>query len=183
MVSFFHVDRARVLGAGQKIGLSQIDPVAEPIKEQARVFFRQRFPNGLSRHGQQYALGDYADLLAADGDTWRNTTIETIFELVRIAHFPNLVSRYESLFVCSSLADATSFRTQSANREPKYADCPIWKVQGESASKHDMNLLTLEGRVADVHHRASMYWNGDASSNPFWEHLLKLPVFVVDQLG
>src|SRR5688572_19219852 len=168
---FFHVDRNNTLVAGVELNLVKHNNIREPgaanpLELQAHV--DAMFPDGVSKHGDQYFLG--AGSLAAVA----TPAIELLFEYVRCAHYNDRPSRMTSWFAVESVQRARAFRTQYGGQGS------IWRVEAPAHFRADMNLLTLRGSVLQSSRDAHKYWQGTAGPLPQWEYLLTPPITVVE---
>lgn len=166
--TFYHLDRWDELAAGQTIPLCEPDSVAG---EDAAAL-RSLYPEGLSRHGRHYCR---RDLYGDDPDDLWDFACEAVFEMVRVAAFPERPSRLQSVF---------GFETRTAVDRfvERFVDdpCTVWTVEAEQSFVADMHLVDAED-FADGLRRARVYWQGaTVRDDPFWEALLVPPVTVVE---
>lgn len=163
----YHLDRRNDLDAGEVIELEAVDaPEGTPVEE--------LYPGGLSNHGSHY-FGQ--DLYEADAEALWDVTAELVFELVRVARFPERPSRFQSVFGFEARRDLDRF-------VDSYVDPPytVWRVTADRTFTSDMKLVD----VSDFAHgigRAESYWRGRTDiDKPLWETLLVPPVEVVEQV-
>ncbi|MBZ0099833.1 MAG: DUF2441 domain-containing protein [Taibaiella sp.] len=142
-------------------------------KEQYINTVNQLFPQGTTRHGQQYVLSSYQTTTDMKYISHENS-IETSFELIRRLKFPNRTSRFEVVFGCLNLEDARQVR-----RETFGGVGSIYKVECENYFEADMNLLKTFNNFNALMIMADRYWSGYKSENPFMEVLMKPEVKIV----
>ncbi|MGW6619598.1 hypothetical protein ACWF99_00115 [Nocardia sp. NPDC055002] len=175
MPTYFHVDRANRLREGSSIELS---PHSSP----------RWFAGGLSGHGQTYLNGEFQfkfvnlqgeDRYAINQDT----SLELLWELLRLNEYPQAPSRLQSVFGWERLEDARQFAEAGQQGT-------IWEIEAEQPGfRADMSLLKSLPRTGDALQLARIYWAQlDAYDRsqlppefgpPVWEHLLTPPVRVV----
>ena len=137
---------------------------------------RDLYPNGLSMHGLQYLL-EHRGYLNYDNRAWVHyeTIIENNFELILQWLFPNMPSRFESIFGCLNIKDALKFKT-----EYRPSNCNICKVEVNDFLVADMNYLGVGFVFGGTLNIAKKYWNGERTVDPFMEVVMKLPVKVLE---
>ncbi|MDD1685596.1 DUF2441 domain-containing protein [Methanoregula sp.] len=164
------------------------------------------YPNGLTEHGKKYLLEqgliikglvfEYKSLIKSDQITGLEIgnqicniprgpaqfihnipIIELTFELIRRMEFPQLPSRFQSIFGWSTLNEAKAFRETHGNGESD-----IYSVKCEECIKVDMNLLLMGGSPIGSIILARKYWSGEAGNNPRWEILMKPPVYIIHKV-
>ncbi len=119
------------------------------------------FHKNMSYHGFNFLN---INLYINNYDTY---SIEIIAEYLRRQKYPNLPSRFQSLYAVDNLSNANDFNIDFFNGKGK-----IWEVCTNNLFfKGDMNLLNLKYDLSD-------YWAGKKSNNPFWEYLLTSPITV-----
>lgn len=173
MALFYHIDRRGTLALDSVIDLTRYNDIEPEILQQ---HVDMLFPDGVSQHGETYLLKGQTP---ANGI---NPVIELLFEYVRQSGYPNIQSRFQSLFAFGSVGDAREFRERYGGGQGI-----IYRVEcNESrAFKADMNILTLNNSLLVLSYRAHCYWQGlpDPSGvPPVWEYLLRPPVRVVSRL-
>jgi hypothetical protein len=173
-VNLYHVDRKQTLVSGQVLELTRFNDilltgrgVTDPTLLQRHV--DDMFPQGVSRHGDQYFLGHQSLATVA------SPSIELTFEYVRRAYFPDKPSRFVSWFAADSLDGARAIRTRYFQGVGR-----IWHVTGGTAFRADMQLLHLRGSILQISQNAHTYWSGAGGQNPQWEYLLTAPVTVLE---
>ncbi len=180
MTEAFLVDRAQALSEGATLDLTKHTDM-DPPTLQGHV--DGLFPDGVTRHGDFYFLGSHSQSQAIEPN------IELIYEYVRRACFPEVPSRFQSVFACATLDEAKRFRDS-----PDWSGtgAPIWKVATPHAGHRvDMTLLTHGLSILMLSYRAHRYWSGAPNNmhefgvprvEPFWELLLRPPVTVIEQV-
>jgi hypothetical protein len=172
-VRLYTVDRRGVCSTGAVISLTKFDDITPPYLQR---HVDESFPDGVSRHGNQYFLGDTSVATAA------SPNIELLWEYVRRANFPAGPSRFTSMFGCASEADARTFAAL-------HGAGTIWEVDLSNAFRADMSWLHLNGSILEVSYAANAYWRQEpvTSVRPatpsFWEYLMPLPLTVGAQIG
>lgn len=165
--TFYHLDRRNSLEPGRTLELEPADsPEDSPVGE--------LFPGGLTSHGQHYCR---QDLYAEDDDGLWDVSCELLFELVRIARFPERPSRFQSVFGFEALRDLERF-------VDTYVDPPytIWRVSADRSFSGDMKLVDVED-IVHGSRQADYYWRGRTYvDRPLWEVLLVPPVEVVERV-
>jgi hypothetical protein len=99
---------------------------------------------------------------------------EHYIEMLRMLEFPEEHSRFQSFFAFPKLEQAKDW---AAGNE----DIQIFKVEGDSYEKRDMNLLNINS-FHDLFSKGRKYWRGEKSENPDWEVLIEPPVEVVEKV-
>lgn len=158
---FYHVDRADTLKNLKTIEL--IHPHVLPAELNETLL--ELFPDGLSFHGDQYAIESFEGQQAS-------TSAEQIFELYRRMYFPDKPSRFQSFFAFTSLEDAINFAL-------KYPFFKIYEVSIDHDNYHigDMNLVKGE-TIIQCHKLALDYWSERLSNEPLKEALLIPPIHI-----
>lgn len=153
----YHADRCNSLSEGMKLQLEKDYKLNDP-KE---AIFRKFYPEGLSRHGQQYiqdviylfqtltqAFEDpktgilYPSCIAALELTYANNKIgpvccEMQFELVRKAFFPDKPSRWQSLFAVENIDDFEQWSAEGLSE-----NYPVYEIEVDSSlQKFDSEWL------------------------------------------
>lgn len=171
MPTFYHVDRARGLQAGQFITLTAPPPQSHEIET-----VLQRLPGReLSRFGERY-------LLAGAPEGW----LELYVEAVRSDLYSNRPSRYRTVHAAPDLRGAELFRARfAAPNDHANQSAPIWEVTADAAFITDMELLSGDGSGAGGAARIERYWQGLASTSGLraWEALVVPPVSVGQQVA
>ena len=187
MTKFYTLDRSGTLSENQIVNLVNIstDSLLVEIKNllnRESIVSRgnELFPEGISRHGEQYLLlkklivnnpnGLPSDL------TPTNPMIEIIFELVRKSMFPHLPSRMQSIFCWQTLDDLKKFTNDLGFPDNRRLN--VFEVETDNFFIGDMKLLYLGGQGIHAMSLACMYWSGERTLNPHLEVLVPLPVQV-----
>lgn len=171
MSIFYTLDR---LGGLQQNMQITLEDAAYPIVP-LQAFARQRFSQGVSRHGRVFSLDPNAKILNNS-----SIQIEILFELYRRAHHPDKPSRYRSMFGCESIREAAYFRGQTQCG----IDVGIFEVHSsEGFHRADMNLLNSNCSPLELEYKAELYWSGETGVmpegyKPFWEILIPLPATI-----
>lgn len=169
MREFYTVDRVCTLYQGQTLELVRFNDL-QPPDLQSHV--DQMFPDGVSRHGDQYFLKN---------SSWANIAspaIELLFEYIRRSHFPNRPSRFQSWFGVESFENAQVFRARF-----DAGSGAIWRVASREFFQANMNLLTSQQTTLVYSWFAHTYWRGESGQvTPFWEFLLVPPVHVIERV-
>jgi hypothetical protein len=165
--AFYHLDRRTELAPGDVLGLEAVDaPDDAPLAA--------LYPGGVTNHGRHYVE---QGLHEADAEDLWDVSCELLFELVRVARYPERPSRLQSVFGFEARRDVRRF-------VETYVDPPytVWRVTAEESFTSDMKLVDVE----DVAHglgRADRYWRGRTDvDRPLREALLVPPVEVVDRV-
>lgn len=172
-MKLFHVDRGNRLG--ELIGCDI------PLLE-----------DGFSFHGKTYSFGH---IIEQSSDCY-NFMIEHYFELVREARFPEMPSRFASMFACDSDGIRLWYKALSHNSE-----VTVYEIEGSNQFRFDGALLSLgpyiNNRFGLVPKYANLfantYWQQLSSEGlrqglieegvpafapPEWEYLVQFPVRV-----
>jgi len=135
------------------------------------AFVRNQYPCGISEHGNTYIFNPLA------GNMIENSVlIDNVFELVRQLHFPESISRFQSLFAVSKEDIPRLAQVLGINNEP------LFEVECEHSEPHDMMFL-IGSNYAYCSYYAHKYWSGEESSNPLIEYLLKPPVNAIRKIN
>lgn len=165
MAQFYSLDRLGTLNQDLEIRLTRYNDI-NPAELQQHVDLL--FPDGLSRHGEQYFLkNDSSPRFSAP-------SIEMLFEYVRRACFPDRPSRFQSMFAFESLNEAIEFKARYGNGQGT-----IWQIESIEYFKADMGLLILGNTILVHSYLAHKYWKGEAGERPIWEVLLVPPIRVI----
>lgn len=149
---------------------------SEEVREKIENI-QKLFPNGLSRHGVSYLNSVHPNALNENNknpSASTNALIEMVFEFIRRIYFPQLPSRFESVFGFETKEDCQNFIRDYGQG---YENAKIFKFISETKGfKADMAWLKSGNSYADTINYAFQYWNGKSTENPQWEILIKLPV-------
>jgi len=179
-MQFYHIDKNGTLQTGQILSLIPFDKISNyPTNIDIS---RLNLLDGLSAFGVKYLCTPTSNKY--DYHTYQ---IELVFELVRQLHFPNKPSRFQSIF-CSKSFDELFANWRELIVSSNASKIVVLETE-QNYSKHDANYLDLGAYKIDNHNaysnlvayeRAFHYWNGDISSSPRLEYLVKLPVVVTE---
>ncbi|EBP3802810.1 DUF2441 domain-containing protein [Salmonella enterica subsp. enterica] len=175
---YYTADTQRTLRPFCKIGMQNY----KPEKEELANFLNQLFPKGISCHGYNYIYNPEPEMSKNDINSL-SLLVGLIWELVRLAHFPDKPSRYQCLFATESVEDAMAF-IKSQDYRDGTDGAPIYEVV-TTASVHrgDMRLLNADCSVLELYRRAFLYWSGktefiDDEFPVLWEILVPLPSII-----
>lgn len=184
MEVYFHSDRADALRPGMTI-----EPEPYRLEESRLMLLRpcmngefgrhlaELMQEGISLHGAHYLM---TDKHRPDFDS---IAIELVYEAYRWRNAQAAPSRLQSLFAWRSLEDAVRFGRERGGGH-------IYRVRchdSERPMPHDMNGLRLSFDAQEQERYAGLYWMGkpfasEATYQPRWEYLLRLPVTVVEEV-
>lgn len=165
---FYHIDRWEMFSPGETLHTTHIDDWGPSVNSSLREFY----PEGVSPHGQHYCT---QNLYKDDPDDLWDFACEVLFELVRIADFPDQPSRFECLYGFTSRTDIEQFIDEVA--ESTYT---LWEVRPADTFTADMNLVDAPDFARGLY-RAQYYWEGETFlDEPHWETLLVPPVEIVE---
>ena len=164
----YHIDRLRTLHEGQVIQLNTTH-----FSDMTEI--SKHFKNGLSEHGIRY----FSDLNAfANIGYFNSTLIEHCIETMRLISFPNVPSRFQSLFAIPTLDELDSW-------EELYGDYPIYEVEYDTNNSIQLDASNLKGGINEetgefspcyLLSYAKNYLSGKIGENPKMEILIPLPV-------
>jgi hypothetical protein len=135
------------------------------------------FPEGLSMHGWKYAKERHTHGTRPNFSHNVSCLAEMNFEYVRKGFFADKPSRFQSMFACESIEEAKIFKEKFGNVDNK-----IYEIEGRESLRVDMSLILLGTQNVTGSFLAHKYWRGEAGTNPFWEHIVKLPVQVLREV-
>lgn len=196
---FFHIDRNNSLELGDELELDwsfrlggEEAPQAQPENKQV---LQDMYPEGLSRHGFQYASAMIAEdnnahppgkskpiitaLPTSDPDLSHifsepnSTRYEWLFELVRLSEFKSCQSRFQSVFGWQNKPEIEDLKPVQGQ------DPQLVKLSCDDYHKHDNSLLKFTSFSGGLEN-AKKYWKGYESPDPTWEILMEPPVEVVE---
>lgn len=173
----YHVDREQSLAKGQIVGFYK--------NESDNSFMTANmFPDGLSYHGLHYTD---ESLQNVGGNNASFYILEYELELIRRIYFPNLPSRYQSFFAVENIDELKKWGSILDKNNT------VWKIEFKDNNfiKRDSNLLipALSNSQNNINFSAKesffyyySYWNGDTTSNPRFELLIKPPIKIIDKI-
>ena len=164
--TLYTVDSLNLLSENYSIDLTQHTDLDPPFLQE---HVDDLFPEGVSRHGNQYFLNGKSDLMLAEPQ------IELVVEYVRRACYPQYPSRFQSFFAVETIQQAQQFR-QNYNA----GNGSIWQIEVDTKQifKADMNLLSIKSSILGTSFAAHEYWKVNMSPAPFMEYLVQLPVII-----
>lgn len=174
MSRFYHIDRLNSLRVGQEINLMKFKDIScnnPSINAALQSQFDMFMKEGVSRHGDHYF---------ATNPFFYDTSydIELIFEYERKLNFPELPSRFQSLFA----VDRENIFPMLYRLGALHKSVRIYEVECNNYFKADMNLLYKGSNLINTFY-AKRYWSGENLSAPLYEYLLKLPVKVIRRVA
>ncbi len=177
----FTVDRQGTLREGDIIEAKRhLDIQPSMLQELADSWF----PDGVTSHGERY-------LLRLAPATLFDPSVELTCELIRRAEFPQLPSRFRSVFGWETLAEATLFL---ASFGINCDGAQIFEVESKfKPFRADMRCLDIRSSILVTAYGARRYWRqepndlgwfpGGNTATPLWELLLSPPVRVLRKLN
>lgn len=172
----YHIDRDNSLQEGQIITLNKNSEIS--------FIENKMFPEGISYHGFHYLDENYQNI---GGNQPSFYILEYELELIRKAYFPNLPSRFQSLFAIENLEEIQKWNGIFSE------NCTIWEIEFDESNyvKLDSSLLIPSLKADDKNVTFSPknsffygyhYWNGNISNNPRMELLIKPPVKILRRI-
>lgn len=181
----YHVDSCGTLPVG-KLNLSQDYSGFDPI---CKCFCEKNFPDGISRMGKIYTLPHALNESYSTFDMVVDV-IEFAFEFIRQKDFPDLPSRYQSIFAAPDESAAKDWAKRLAinlpekDRDSIFAN--IKKIEYKKAFCADAywrDRFCLGDREfyspALIYDNAVKYWSGKKSDYPKMELIIPLPAVVL----
>jgi hypothetical protein len=197
----YHMDRAHSLKPGMQLELHNPMELGEDV---ANSLLMKNFPDGISQHGMNYlsascavmkeivVLGNQAFINEASINEnlhiASNRMIELAVELVRQAYFPQMPSRFVSLFAVTAIDKFHGWEDSLG----KVGDSPIYKLEVPTATReldgqwlrggisfgwdNDLSGFYLGLLTHGLYDMAYRYWSGEVSDSPLMECLVPLPV-------
>lgn len=193
-MTLYHLDRLNTFPSEPDRQI--IFPVKTNNLLEADALFKSLYPKGISKTGIRYLNAFALDNSLNASENLRIFTIEYIFEAVRLAHFPQLPSRFTSLFACQTKDDVIKWynilKSNSINISEatiKVIDVPGNVFTADSFWRDNRLLLKSESKAPlevfnpfAYHIWAEKYWTGEHSANYCPETLCELPVNVLDSI-
>lgn len=172
----YHIDRDNKLQEGQTI--THVKNIQSSFMED------KMFPDGISFHGVHYLDEKHQN---TGGNRPSYYIMEYELELIRKSYFPNLPSRFQSLFAVENLEEIKKWDGIFS------ANCTIWEIEFDDSNyaKFDSNLLipALNVNADNVSFSPNTsfyygyhYWNGSVTENPRIELLIKSPIKVIKRV-
>lgn len=161
----YHIDRIGNLEVGQTIDIKKFNDLQPAI---LNSFLNERYPKGLSRHGQKYFAAP-----PVDQDEIPIHFYELIFEYERQLNFPKMPSRLQSFFACETLADIDIWIDFLNLENPR-----IVEVQYSTRNFKKLDARLINGEPIEKYSnikeafQAKQYWRGKFSDNPLPELLI-----------
>ncbi len=189
---FYHIDRSNKLQENQIIQLNKYFFKSDP---EICSFFASLFPNGISRHGEQY-LNDFFTFppnmspifyLKTDLECMGTHVSENLLELYRQSSFPEIPSRFTSMFALKNIDDLKYWPELTKNDfkifEIDYSG-PVYQLDA-SFLKSAICYLDQNNKNARIGFYPALilkefhqYLSGRISNNPKPEILLPLPITI-----
>ncbi len=182
----YHIDRKNILHLGDELKLSPLQDYFSITDSNDQ--YLSPFTSGLSTHGIKYFAENFKSILSSDD--LNSYDIELFFEFIRQLHFPNKLSRFQSIFTVQEIAQLEKWGQLKVGN---YQIVKL-KVEHNNYSTHDASFLNRSTLVnknnpgyfkfspGSYLDNAFNYWNGSMSSDPKVELLIKPPVKVVEIL-
>lgn len=190
-MKLYHVDRSNELQENQII---QLNKVFFKSDTELCNLFDSLFPNGISRHGELY-LNDFFTFppneypifcLKDDLEKMGIHVSENLLELYRRANFPEIPSRFTSMFALKNIDDLKYWPELTKNNfkifEINY-DGPIYQldasfIKGAICHLNDNKNAKIGFYPALIFKEFHQYLSGHFSNNPKPEILLPLPITI-----
>lgn len=205
----YHLDRLKSLKDGQSIELFPLSSLEPDIRSSS---FLSQFSNGVSSHALTYLTNKCKTLLSLSLPSMTPGKMvdyiavpslminkyfsdaqmsEVTLELVRRSCFPNLPSRFTSLFAVDSVDEFDKWQ-ELTHENGINQNYPIFSLEvSDSTPKFDSNWLKgglnlgfdssigkyYLGYMPTANYDfAFNYWSGIPSDLPRWEYLIELPI-------
>lgn len=161
-MKLYHIDRLGHVKTGETIEL--INSFTND-KMKGKEYYKK----GLSSHGIHYYTFDATN---------KDYLIDVVFEYERLIHYPQKLSRYQSLF-CFDIYGAIDFIKTKYLEDNFYKIYEI-EVNEKDFERHNMSLVKGWSHQSCIKY-AKLYWENkpDAISDKskvIYEYLVKLPV-------
>lgn len=142
-----------------------------------------KFNNSLSNHGIKYLTKNFFGSPSCGSYMW-----EIALEYIRALNFPNLPSRFQSIFACKTLQD--TYYWKDLFQKQGFANLKIFEIDVSENNffEGDSNWFNLKGLSQVIQtnkfENASLssylffshkYWSGEITSDPKMELSIKLP--------
>lgn len=182
----YHIDRIHSLKIGETYNLIDIKDSNEFSNST-----KSSYPEGLSLHGYYYLLQRNVNFLKQESDGtpfFNSLMIDYLYEYERIIHFPEKISRFQSLFVIKDNDEVNKWLQLFEDNREEYEPHPrLLEIEFDSEflQIHDEKLLNIkldDFSIQEIQMLASKYWSGDRTDNPKLEWLIKPPFKVIREL-
>lgn len=115
---------------------------------------------------------------------WNSYLIDVLYEYERLASFPDMPSRFQSIFASKTLAEAESWKELLRIPNSKIYEL---EFSHENYTQVDSNFLKCQINrfdLSSIQNSAAMYWSGEMKKQKFSlpELIIKLPVQLSPQL-
>ena len=180
MKLYIHVDRGKQLKEGDILNAKEytkdqhaLTLIKSMIDPSFMEHIARMYEQGISYHGYRYLVHPIQNKFS-----FSEWATEVYFEYVRYKEFPELPSRFQSIFGWKSLEQAIVFDR----------DSPIFEISNETGFFiADMNLLKMSFNQHSNEETARKYWRGERQNDdlnyvPVWEYIINNPVTVRKQI-
>lgn len=195
----YHLDRSGRLSKGVRLNLVSSTTDDQLRAEGAGAEVARMFPNGISPHGLRYLStvcvrlfeAPFFNFGAISGEL-SSVLIEQTLELVRRADFPNMPSRFQSVFCVDDPSDLDAWPEITATGGT------LFEITPENPSKvARLDASFLKGGFTEIVGNmgvdecysipmcvtiAYRYWSGERSESPKPEVLVELPATVATKV-
>lgn len=153
----YHVDRLGTMTPG----VLPLMPIEDSAPSEVRFFADSMFPEGISYAGHVFLKS----VPLTDNSNPEIKEIE--FEYIRRIWFPEMPSRYQSLFASRTLTEAFSWRYRLCKGK-SYPNTCIWEIEAP-----DHAMFDLDASWRDIVHRENgvrMYsvWRNYSEAHAYW---------------
>ncbi len=190
----YHLDRLNTFPS--ELDRQIIYPIRTNNLSEANTLFESFYTKGISKTGERYLNVFTVDKTVDAFENLRIFTIEYIFETVRLEHFPQLPSRFTSLFACQAKEDVVLWYNTLKPNTTSISDATVKVIETSGATfvadsfwrDNKLILNSEDGSQLEVFNpfayyiRAQKYWTGERSTNCHPEILCELPVNVLDSI-
>lgn len=179
----YHIDRSRTLFPGMKIDFMK--PTINP--EFLSRTLHSSYPEGISMHGNYYFARQADSFIDTGGNLMpqkiQNANahlIDNVFEYERRINFPQLPSRFQSIFCSETISEARKWIDALQLEET----ARIWEINYDHGQSVKLDSGWLKGDLNNLSflvlsHYATQYWSGVAYHEAScFESLVRLPVTV-----
>lgn len=171
---FYHVNRKTDFEINDVLNYLSLPKNSNP---ELVDYCNKHFPEGLSQMGYKYS-----SYINPNSVEYSSYTSEVILEIFRQKSFPNLPSRFQSVFCSSSIEEATFWYKQL-----KLKSANILVFESDNFYKFDAawrDIIAANLSMFSVEMFANNYWNGKIfEKSPRIEYLLPLPLKISDILS